>query len=82
MKIYIYEWTAIGLICINIIFKTWRKPYRFLNCLFLPQPPATTNWFRRLFKNIEVTFLSADLGADLEPSFVNLSNSIRLIREI
>lgn len=78
MKIYIYEWTAIRLICINIIFKTWRKPYRFLNCLFLPQPPATTNWFRRLFKNIEVTFLSADL----EPKFDNLHNSIKLIKVI
>ena len=78
MKIYIYKWTATGLICINIIFKTWRKPYRFLNCLFLPQLPATTNWFRRLFKNIEVTFLSADL----KPTFGNLRNSIELIKVI
>lgn len=60
MKIYVYKWEN-GLICINFLFKVWRKPYKYLNRLFLPQLPSHVNWFSRIFKNIEVSFHSTAL---------------------
>lgn len=60
MKIYRYEFDS-GLIHITAFLGKHKRACKFLNRLFLPQLPYTTNWFRRLFKNIEVTFLTADL---------------------
>lgn len=58
MKIYIYKWKDCfpSLICIDVLFQKWRKPYKYLNYLFLPQLPAYTNWFRTIFKNLEISF--------------------------
>jgi len=69
MKIYIYKtkdfrwvrYSTSDVITGVFLFKKWRRPYRYLNRLFLPQPESTyPNWFIRLFKNFEVVFHGSD----------------------
>lgn len=88
MKIYIYRWNNLrrinstkNLITVQIVFKKWRRPYKYLNSLFLPQKPNQLNWFCRLFKNIELVFNDQDYFEGLIEIFLPLK-FCRLIKVI
>jgi hypothetical protein len=88
MKIYIYQWNGLkrinstkDLIVIEVLFKKWKKLYRYLNCIFLPQKPNRFNWFCRLFKNIEVVFHDQEFFEKYTLCIINRGWA-RLIREI
>jgi len=72
MKVYRYEFPS-DFIHIVVFFEK-KRVCKFLNRLFLPQLPHTTNWFRRLFKSTEVTFLTMDMEASLIGVLWSLAN--------
>jgi len=77
MEIYTYTFKGCSLFCVNIFFNQCKGLCRFLNRMFIPQPPAYINWFRRVFKSIEIAFLPLEFRNQLISS--SLSINIRRI---